>query len=516
MSKEWILILDFGSQFTQLIARRVRELGVYSEIRPCTDRFKSVDLTGVKGVILSGGPASVTDSDAPEFDSEWLKTGLPTLGVCYGMQLLAHFFGGSLASGASREYGHSLITVHQSEHIFSGFAPEAQTTVWMSHGDHVERLPEGFVKLASGQGCPVAAMADTKRQLYGIQFHPEVVHTPKGKEIIANFVHGIAQCGNLWTPANFLEESIAKVAKQVSTDANVICGLSGGVDSSVAAVVVHKAIGARLHCIFVDNGLLRQGEAKEVVERLGPDGLGLKVHLVDAAQEFLSQLKGVSDPEQKRKIIGRIFIEVFDREAKKINNVTHLVQGTLYPDVIESISVRGPSATIKTHHNVGGLPERMKLKLIEPFRELFKDEVRALGRGLGLPPEVIDRQPFPGPGLAVRILGEITEERVSILQQADAIFAEEVSSEGLTRSLWQSFAVLLPVRSVGVMGDGRTYEETIALRAVNSEDGMTADWAYLPQELLRRTSNRIINEVKGINRVVLDISSKPPATIEWE
>lgn len=516
MSKEWILVLDFGSQYTQLIARRIRELGVYSEIRPCTSNLKDTDLSDLRGVILSGGPSSVTDTDAPAFDPAWFNTGLPTLGVCYGMQLMAHHLGGALGSGANREYGHSVLTLHSASELFHGFENSSTTSVWMSHGDHVEKLPQGFELVASGQGCPIAAMADAKRRFYAIQFHPEVVHTPRGKELIGNFVHRICGCGNQWTPANFLEETVSRVRSQVDEKANVICGLSGGVDSSVAAVVVHKAIGERLHCIFVDNGLLRKGESQEVVERLGPQGLGLHVNLVNAADEFLSELKGVTDPEQKRKIIGRVFIEVFDREAKKIQNVTHLVQGTLYPDVIESVSVRGPSATIKTHHNVGGLPERMKLKLIEPFRELFKDEVRLLGKGLGLSDAVVYRQPFPGPGLAVRILGEITAERIRMLQEADAVFQEEVASENLTRGLWQSFAVLLPVRSVGVMGDGRTYEETIALRAVHSEDGMTADWAYLPQDLLRRTSNRIINEVKGINRVVLDISSKPPATIEWE
>ncbi len=512
---EWILILDFGSQYTQLIARRVRELGVYCEIRPCTDKRSQVDLGGVKGIILSGGPASVTGSDAPPFDTEWLTPTQPILGICYGMQLLAHQFGGTLGSGKAREYGKSSIQIVKAGALFQGLQTSAPV-VWMSHGDHVESVPAGFELLARAEGCPVAAMADEARRIYAIQFHPEVVHTPQGTQMLANFVHTISGCGDDWTPANFLEETVARVAAAVETDARVICGLSGGVDSSVAAVVVHRALGERLSCLFVDNGLLRKGESKEVVERLGPHGLGLKVHLIDAAEEFLSALKGVSDPEKKRKIIGSVFIDVFEREAKKLGQVTHLVQGTLYPDVIESVSVRGPSATIKTHHNVGGLPERMNLKLIEPFRELFKDEVRALGRGLGLPSEVIDRQPFPGPGLAVRILGEITRERITILQEADHIFQQEVAAEGLTTSLWQSFAVLLPVRSVGVMGDGRTYEETIALRAVHSEDGMTADWAYLPEGLLRRVSNRIINEVRGINRVVLDISSKPPATIEWE
>ncbi len=509
-----ILILDFGSQYTQLIARRVREFNVYSEVKPCTIDPRSVDLSQVKGLVLSGGPASVTDSDAPEFDPAWLSLDIPILGICYGMQLLAHHLGGSLGRGAAREYGPSTITVEQAEGLFSSWTKGERLTVWMSHGDHVEKLPEGFVGSASSSGAPIAAMQHSSKPIVALQFHPEVVHTPQGKKILENFVYGMAKCAPDWTPEGFIEQSVKKTAAEVGPTGQAICALSGGVDSTVAAVLVAKALGSRLHCFFVDTGLMRKNEAHSVMERL--KGLDLNVELVDASARFLAELKGVTDPEKKRKIIGRVFIEVFEEQSKKLEGVTHLVQGTLYPDVIESVSVRGPSATIKTHHNVGGLPERLKFKLIEPFRELFKDEVRALGRELDMPTEILQRQPFPGPGLAVRVLGEVTPERVAVLQEADHIFLEEVRSEGLYPGLWQTFAVLLPVHSVGVMGDGRTYEETIALRAVYSEDGMTADWAYLPEPLLRRVSNRIVNEVKGVNRVVLDISSKPPATIEWE
>ncbi len=514
--EDYVLVLDFGSQFTQLIARRIRELGIYSQIKPCTIAPSEIDLSKVKALILSGGPSSVTDPDAPKFDPLWLSKGLPTLGVCYGMQLLTQLGGGKLGQGKSREYGFSTLEIKDSNAIFKGFDKGEKTTVWMSHGDHVETLPEGFKVMGSSAGSPIAAMGNVATKTYAIQFHPEVVHTPRGKEILSNFIFDIAGLAKNWTSANFIENSIAQTKQMVDSASNVICGLSGGVDSTVAAVLVGKALGDRLHCIFVDNGLLRKGEAEEVVKMVGKQGIGLNVTLIDARERFLKELAGVTEPEQKRKIIGRVFIEVFDQEAKKIKNVSHLVQGTLYPDVIESVSVRGPSATIKTHHNVGGLPERMKLKLIEPFRELFKDEVRKVGKELGVPQQILSRQPFPGPGLAVRILGEITAERLHLLREADAIFLEEIRAEGMYDSIWQSFAVLLPIKSVGVMGDGRTYEQTIALRAVYSEDGMTADWCYLPQELLRRVSNRIINEVKGVNRVVLDISSKPPATIEWE
>ncbi len=511
-----VLVLDFGSQYTQLIARRVRELGVYSEVRPCTMAPGAIDTSRVKALILSGGPASVTDADAPPFDPKWLELGLPTLGICYGLQLIAHRCGAKLQRGESREYGPSVLQVEKADGLFDGFESDERLSVWMSHGDHVSEAPQGFTVLASTAGAPVAAIGNAATKTYALQFHPEVSHTPRGKEILGNFLFKIAGISPSWSPADFINNWVSAIQAEVASDAQVICGLSGGVDSTVAAVIVEKAIGKRLHCLYIDNGLMRRHESEEVERQLGKNGLGLNLSIIDAGEDFLSALKGVTDPEQKRKIIGRVFIEVFEREAHRIENVTHLVQGTLYPDVIESISVRGPSAVIKSHHNVGGLPERMKLRLIEPLRELFKDEVRRLGRDLKVPEELLSRQPFPGPGLAVRILGEITPERLRILRDADVIFQEEVKAADLYTRLWQSFAVLLPIQSVGVMGDGRTYEQTIALRAVHSEDGMTADWTYLPEDLLRRVSNRIINEVRGVNRVVLDISSKPPATIEWE
>lgn len=514
---EKVIVLDFGSQYTQLIARRIREFGVYSEIIPCSRKPEELDINGLKAIILSGGPASVNDKDAPYFDIKWLETGIPVLGICYGMQLLSKIYKADLGQGKSREYGHSVLTIKDTSSVFSGFKTGDNINVWMSHGDHVNSLPQGFSAIAESPGAPIAAMHNHEKKIYALQFHPEVIHTEGGKEILSNFIYKIAGCSNEWSAGNIIQQSVEEISALIEPGNKVICGLSGGVDSSVAAVLVNKALKGNLYCIFVDNGLLRQNEASQVVSRLGKDGLGLNITLVDASQRFLQELKGVEDPEQKRKIIGRVFIEVFDEEAKKIKNVTHLVQGTLYPDVIESVSVRGgPSVTIKTHHNVGGLPEKMQLKLIEPFRELFKDEVRKLGRELGIAPEILNRQPFPGPGLAVRILGDVTEERLDILRQADTIFLEEIRSAGLYEKIWQSFAVLLPVKSVGVMGDGRTYEQTIALRAVYSDDGMTADWCYLPQDLLRKVSNRIINQVKGVNRVVYDISSKPPATIEWE
>lgn len=509
-----VLVLDFGSQYTQLIARRVRELGTYSEIKPCTISPSGIDLGDYEAIILSGGPASVTSSDAPPFDTAWFNCGLPMLGVCYGMQLMAHCMGGALGRGESREYGHALLEIGSNADLFSGFSKGESIHVWMSHGDHVAKMPEGFSLLAKSSGSPCAAIGNPAKRMYAVQFHPEVVHTPRGKEILSNFLFGIAGVSKDWNAGSFIEQTVKAIRSLVPENNNVICAISGGVDSSVASILVHRAIGDRLHCVFVDNGVLRKQEAEKVEKSLG--SLGLKIECVDASARFLSALKGVTDPEKKRKIIGHTFIEVFDESARKIPNVTHLVQGTLYPDVIESVSVRGPSATIKSHHNVGGLPERMKLALIEPLRELFKDEVRRVGRELGISEDILQRQPFPGPGLAVRILGEVNEENIAILQEADAIFLEEVRAEGLYNSLWQSFAVLLPVQSVGVMGDDRTYERAIALRAVISEDGMTADWAYLPEDLLRRVSNRIINEVKGVNRVVLDVSSKPPSTIEWE
>jgi len=517
--KNKILILDFGSQFTQLIARRIREMGVFSEVRACGLACTDANRQGVIGVILSGGPASVTDPDAPEFDSQWFTAKVPVLGVCYGMQLMAHCCGGRLESGANREYGNADLTILNEAGIFCGFSKGENTTVWMSHGDHVAEVPPGFQSLATSSGAPIAAMGNEDKRHYAVQFHPEVVHTPRGTQILENFVLPVVKAERNWTSSSVIADSIAAAKAAVPVGKQAICGLSGGVDSTVAAVLLQRALGDRLHCIFVDNGLLRRHERQEVERALGPSGLNLNLHVVDASQRFLTALDGVSDPEQKRKTIGRVFIEVFDEAAKGIPNVTHLVQGTLYPDVIESSAPsgkRGPSATIKSHHNVGGLPEKMNLKLLEPFRDLFKDEVRRLGAELEVPAALLGRQPFPGPGLAVRIIGPISVARLDVLRAADAIFHEEIVAAGLYSQLWQSFAVLLPVRSVGVMGDGRTYEETIALRAVTSEDGMTADWAYLPHDVLRRVSNRIINQVKGINRVVLDISSKPPATIEWE
>lgn len=512
-----VLILDFGSQFTQLIARRVRELGVYSEIRPCWTPCEEAALSSVSAVILSGGPSSVTDADAPKFDDRWLHAGKPILGVCYGMQLMAHQLGGRLGQGERREYGFATVEVTGGEPLFSGFDQGDRTTVWMSHGDHVQEVPPGFAVLAESDGCPIVAMGNSSKRQFAVQFHIEVVHSPRGKEILSNFLFGIARCEKDWEPDNFIESTVERIRESVPPHAHVICGLSGGVDSTVAAVLVHRAIGERLHCIFVDTGLMRKHEGDEVMSMLGRGGLGLQIHRVNAGDRFFKELEGATDPERKRKIIGKVFIDVFEGETQRIPDVSHLVQGTLYPDVIESVSVRGgPSVTIKSHHNVGGLPERMKLKLIEPLRELFKDEVRALGRQMGVADELLRRHPFPGPGLAVRIVGEVNAERTRILQEADAIFVEEVRAAGLYDALWQAFVVLLPVQSVGVMGDGRTYEQTAVLRAVQSEDGMTAEWAYLPQELLRRVSSRISNEVRGINRVTMDISNKPPATIEWE
>lgn len=514
---QYILVLDYGSQYTQLIARRIRECNVYSEVKPYT--FNPKELSGEKpiGIILSGGPCGVSDEDAPHLDRAWLEMGVPLLGICYGMQVLAHTLEGEVTQGKSREYGQAEITVNNPSDLFKGFDKREKSLVWMSHGDHVVELPVGFITLASSAGAPIAACADLDRKLYGIQFHPEVVHTPRGKEILSNFLFEICGCQKNWSSSNFITDSIAHI-KEVAADGNVICGLSGGVDSSVAACLVNEAIGERLHCVLVDNGLMRMHEAEQIVNRLGktPGGLGLNLTVVDASEKFLRELEGVTDPEQKRKIIGRVFIEVFEEEAKRIKDVRYLVQGTLYPDVIESVSVKGPSDTIKTHHNVGGLPEKMNLKLIEPFRELFKDEVRAIGRELGIPEDIIGRHPFPGPGLGVRVLGEISEDKLDILRKADQIFIEELHAANLYKSIWQAFVVLLPVQSVGVMGDNRTYEQVAALRAVTSEDGMTADWFAFPEEVLKRVSRRIINEVKGINRVVLDISSKPPATIEWE
>jgi GMP synthase (glutamine-hydrolysing) len=523
MERSLVLILDFGSQYTQLIARRVREQRVYCEIHPCTMPLEQVRAMGPRAVILSGGPSSVFEEGAPTVDPGVFDLGVPVLGICYGMQLFCHLLGGSVEKATEREYGPAKIEIRKAEGILEGFVTGDHVDVWMSHGDRVRALPPGFEAIASTPNAPFAAAGHLGRRIFGVQFHPEVVHTPRGVEILRAFLFDVAKLPPDWTPGSFVEESVQKIAAMIGPDAHAICGLSGGVDSSVAAVLVSRAIGQRLTCIFVDNGVLRKNEAAEVVRMFG-EQVAVGVHgegrlnfvHVDARDQFLDALRGVSDPEQKRKIIGRVFVEVFDAEAKKVKGATHLVQGTLYPDVIESVSFKGPSATIKTHHNVGGLPEKMNLKLCEPLRELFKDEVREVGASLGMPHHVLWRHPFPGPGLAIRVLGEITEERLDVLREADAIFIEELRAAELYEQTWQAFSVLLPVRTVGVMGDDRTYENVLALRAVTSKDGMTADWARLPYEFLAKVSSRIINEVRGVNRVVYDVSSKPPATIEWE
>ncbi len=509
---EKVLILDFGSQYTQLIARRVRENQVYCEILPCTVTLEEVKASAPGAVILSGGPASVYEPVAPGTERSLFELGVPVLGICYGMQLMAHLLGGKVKAGMRREYGRAELSVRDRRDLFSALAE--REVVWMSHGDRVEEAPPGFEAIASSESSPVAAMRSADGRLFGIQFHPEVVHTPNGGRIIRNFLFGICGFRGEWTMRSFVEGALKAIRDQVG-NGGVICGLSGGVDSSVTALLLHRAVGDRLTCIFVDNGLLRKGEAEEVVTTFGKH-FHLRLRAVDARARFLKALEGVEDPEEKRRRVGREFIEVFEKEARRVGGARFLAQGTLYPDVIESVSFKGPSATIKSHHNVGGLPEEMGLELVEPLRELFKDEVRKVGEELGLPEEVLYRQPFPGPGLAVRVLGEVTHERLEVLREADAILLEEVKRAGLYKSIWQCFAVLLPVRSVGVMGDERTYENVLAIRAVTSHDGMTADWARLPEELLALVSGRIINEVRGINRVVYDISSKPPSTIEWE
>jgi GMP synthase (glutamine-hydrolysing) len=509
-----ILILDFGSQYTQLIARRVRETQVYCEIHPFNMILSKIKVFDPKGIILSGGPASIYDRAAPMADPRILDLGAPVLGICYGMQYMTHVLGAVVAKAEEREYGSAVIKIRDSRNLFYGFNRRQEEMVWMSHGDRIEKLPEGFKSLASSRNSPVAAMADISRGLFGVQFHPEVAHTPKGMRIIKNFLFRICGCEPLWTMSSFVERTVHDLRKKIGTD-RVICGVSGGVDSTITAVLLHTAIGEQLSCIFVDNGLLRKGEAEEVME-LFRDLYHVDIRKVDASERFLQKLKGVKDPEEKRKIIGKEFITVFEKKARELGDSKYLAQGTLYPDVIESVSFKGPSATIKSHHNVGGLPEVMKLELVEPLRELFKDEGRQVGFELGLPREIVMRQPFPGPGLAVRILGEITQETLEILRSADVILLEEIRKADLYEKVWQSFAVLLPVKTVGVMGDERTYENVIALRIVDSLDAMTADWTRVPYEILARISNRIINEVRGVNRVVYDISSKPPSTIEWE
>ncbi len=512
MNEEKVLVLDFGSQYTQLIARRVRESKVYSEIFPFNASIEKIKNFDPKGIILSGGPSSVYDSGAPIPDIKIFELGIPVLGICYGMQLMAHYLGGRVAKARKREYGKAELLVDDSKDIFKGIP--IKTVVWMSHGDRIEHCPPCFKQIAHTANSPVAAMANKSKNFYAFQFHPEVVHTPRGFEILKNFLFSICKCKPTWTIKSFIETAIKEIKEKVGNK-RVVCGISGGVDSTVTAVLAHKSIGDQLTCIFVDNGFLRTGEAKKVEETLQRH-FHMKVKCIDASERFLSKLKGVTDPELKRKKIGNEFIKVFEQEAKKIRGVEFLAQGTLYPDVIESVPLRGPSATIKSHHNVGGLLKRMKLKLIEPLRELLKDEVRVLGKELNIPAEIITRHPFPGPGLAIRIIGEVTRQRCDILRKADTLVLDEIKNAGLYRDLWQSFAVLLPVKSVGVMGDERTYENVIAVRAVKSLDGMTADWARIPYDVLEVISNRIINEVKGVNRVVYDISSKPPSTIEWE
>jgi GMP synthase (glutamine-hydrolysing) len=514
--RDLVLVLDFGAQYSQLIARRIREQRVYCEIAPCTLPFEELRALNPRAIILSGGPASVYEEGAPTIDPRVFSLGVPVLGICYGIQLIAHLLGGRVERAASREFGKMQVLVERAEGIFHRFAKDETLDVWMSHSDRIVSMPPGFQNIGVTPSTPFCAVANEERRIYGVQFHPEVAHTPRGADVLAAFLFDVAGLTPSWTPGTFTSQAIADIRAKVGPREHVLCGLSGGVDSSVAALLCHRALGEQLTCIFVDNGLLRQGEAKQVISTFR-ETMQLRVVAVDARERFLSELRGVTDPEKKRKTIGRVFIEVFEQEAKAIpGGADWLVQGTLYPDVIESVSFKGPSAVIKSHHNVGGLPEKMRLKLIEPLRELFKDEVRAAGAELGMAHELLWRHPFPGPGLAVRCLGEITAQRLESLRGADAILSEEIRAAGLYDSIWQAFAVLLPVRSVGVMGDERTYDEACALRAVHSVDGMTADWVKLPYDVVARISTRIINEVRGINRVVLDVTSKPPGTIEWE
>jgi len=519
VAHQLVLVLDFGSQYTQLIARRIREQSVYCEIHPFTlaqnvDKIRAMQPLGI---VLSGGPSSVYDEGAPTIPAGIYELGIPVLGICYGAQLTAKLLGGKVRPADKREYGRAQVRIKEGQGgagVFKSFASGEEIAVWASHGDHVDALPAGFTHTAESDNCTMSGFASVERRIHCVQFHPEVVHTPRGAELLGNFLFGICNAAGDWSMASFVDEAVAKIRAQVGDDGRIICGLSGGVDSSVAAALIHRAIGDRLTCIFVDNGLLRKGE-RDYVATIFRDHFHVDLRVIDAEQRFLSQLADTTDPEKKRKIIGYEFIAVFEEQSRTITNAKFLAQGTLYPDVIESVSFKGPSAVIKSHHNVGGLPERMNLALVEPLRELFKDEVRQLGLELGLPRHMVVRPPFPGPGLAVRCLGPLTKPRLDVLRNADAIIEEEIRMAGLYESIWQSFGVLLPVKSVGVMGDARTYEETLAVRAVHSKDGMTADWVPLPYEVLGKISSRVINEVRGINRVVYDITSKPPGTIEW-